>query len=173
MKRVILPLLLLSAAVPVFAQDTPTGLRVRVAYGFTPTFDANGDSHHFAGPEIAVAIPVGTAFGQDLLLEPSFFGGGRLQHGKDDDSDVYRLSLFLHHTFSGGVGFRAGVGYAGSSRARGGGFEGKNGAIFDFGVDIPFSYKKLDKIAPFVDLHGIVGTERQLSGFFAGVGVKF
>ncbi len=174
MKRALALLLLVPAAGSAFAQSTsePLGVRVRLAYGFSSSFNAGGKSRNIQGPEIGVALPIGTAFGQSLLLEPSFFGGGRIKHGSDDDADIYRLTLFAHHTFSQGLGFRAGIGYASASRARSAQFDGTSGLIFDFGTELPFSVKKFSKIATYVDVHGIVSSEKELSGFFFGVGAK-
>jgi len=174
MKRALALSLLVPIAGSAFAQSTsePLGIKVRLSYGFSSKFHAGGKSRTIEGPEIGVALPVGTAFGQTLLLEPSFFGGGRIKKGSDDDADIYRLTLFAHHTFSQGLGVRAGVGYASASRARSGQFDGTSGLIFDFGTELPFSVKKFSKVATYVDLHGILSSEKQLSGFFLGVGAK-
>lgn len=173
--RALLPLALLAAAASASAQGTrdPIGVRVHIGYGFSSGFDRlDGSSARVEGPEIGVAFPVGTFLGQELLLEPSYFGGGRGRKGGDDDSDIYRFTAFLHRTFARGIGGRAGVGFSSSSRARGGGFNGESGLIFDFGVEIPFTYSKLKGISPYVDLHAVIGTEDQLSGVFLGIGTK-
>ena len=124
------------------------------------------------GPEIAVGIPVGAAFGSDLLLEPSFYGGGRLRKGGDDDADIYRLTLLAHRTLARGIGVRAGVGYASASRSRGRGFNGTSGAIFDVGAEFPFHLKPAGSVSTFVDVHGMFGTESELNGFFVGIGAR-
>ena len=173
MKRALVLLSLLSTA-PAFAQSTreEIGLRIHVAYGFTPSFRKDGGgSARMEGPEIGVAVPVGTFLKNDLLLEPSFFGGGRLRKGGDDDSDVYRLTVFAHRTLPRGVGVRAGIGYAVSTRARGGNFDGESSVIFDLGGEIPFSQKLLKGFSPYVDVHAIFG-KSQISGAFFGIGTK-
>jgi hypothetical protein len=106
------------------------------------------------------------------LLEPSFYGGGRLRHGGDDDADIYRITLLAHRTLARGVGVRAGIGYASAAKSRGGGFNGSSGAIFDVGAEFPFHVGILRSLSTFVDVHGMFGTERQLNGFFVGVGVR-
>lgn len=173
MLRALLPFALVSAAALASAQSDPIGVRVHIGYGFSSSFDkSSGGSARLEGPEIGVALPLGTFLGQELLIEPSYFGGGRFRKGGDDDADVYRLTAFLHRTFSRGIGGRIGVGYSGSSRARGGGFDGTSDVIFDFGVEIPFTYKKLTGIQPYVDIHAVFSGEERLSGFFLGVGTK-
>ena len=173
MKRTLV-LLSLLAAVPALAQSTreETKLRIHVAYGFTSSFRKDGGgSARMEGPELGVAIPIGTFLKDDLLLEPSFFGGGRLRKGGDDDADVYRLTLFAHRTFARGVGVRAGLGYAVSTQARGGNFDGESSIIFDLGGEIPFSQKLLKGFSPYVDVHAIFG-KAQVSGAFFGIGTR-
>lgn len=174
MKRALALSLLLPLAASALAQkaDEPLGIRVRIAYGFSSKFRAGGESRSIQGPEIGLALPVGTAFGQDLLLEPSYFGGGRLRHGSDDDADIYRLTLFAHRTLAKGLGVRAGIGYGSAARARSGQFDGTNGLIFDLGTEVPFRLKQLNSIATYVDVHGILSSEKELSGFFVGVGAR-
>lgn len=174
MKRVFALCALVAASAAALGQSTsgPLGIRVRLAYGFTPSFEANGSSRRMEGPEIAVAIPVGTAFGSDLLLEPSFYGGGRLRSGGDDDADVYRLTLLAHRTLARGIGVRAGVGYASASRSRARTFNGTSGVIFDFGGEFPFHLNQLRSISTFADVHAIFSGEKQLNGFFFGVGAR-
>ena len=175
MKRAFVPLVLLTVAASASAQSTykPVGLQVHVGFGFSPSFQADGKSHTLNGPEIGVAIPVGTFAGNGILLEPSFFGGGRLYHGTDFDSDVYRLTLFAHRTFAQGVGARIGIGYSSSARARGHDTNGQNDVIFDLGVELPLRVQLLRTVAPYIDIHGIAAAQHNiLSGFFVGVGVK-
>lgn len=174
MIRALAPLALLAVASTTWAQASgPTGIRVHLGYGFSPSFDnAGGDSATLQGPEIGVAIPIGNFLGQELLLEPSFFGGGRLRSGDDSDSDVYRITAFLHRDFARGIGGRLGVGYSSSSRARGGGFDGTSGLVVDLGVEVPFQLRQLKGIQPYLDVHGVFSGEERLSGFFVGVGTK-
>ena len=171
MKRVLLSLGLLVVAGFAKAQRVPLGLRVRVGYGFSPNFQTDGGRKDLTGPEIAFAIPVGAFAGGDLLLEPSFFGGGRLVHGGDNDGDVYRLTLFAHRTLGRGIGVRAGVGFGLGARGRGGNFDGKSDLIFDLGVEIPFRLKVLKTAQTYADVHNVFSGESQLEGFFVGVGV--
>lgn len=175
MTRALLPLALLAAAASAPAQGKahPVGVRVHLGYGFSSSFDKDGGgSGRIEGPEIGVALPVGTFLGQELLIEPSFFGGGRLRRGGDDDADIYRLTAFLHRTFARGIGGRAGVGFSSSSRARGGGFNGTSDVVFDFGIEVPFVFKKLQGIDPYIDVHAVFSPDERLSGFFLGVGTK-
>ena len=187
MKRLTVPFALLAAtmataqvppanetppAAPPKKAYKPLGFDVHIGYGFSPSFNANGGSHHLNGPEIGVAIPIGTFLNQGVALEPSVFGGGRIAHGSDDDSDVYRLTLFLRHAFARGVQVRAGLGYAVSTRARGRTFDGQGGIVGDVGVEIPFSLKLIGSVDPYLDVHGLLGSERRLGGFFVGLGVR-
>lgn len=175
MKSAFVPLVLLAVAASAYAQSAPkpVGLQIHVGFGFTPSFQADGDSETMRGPEIGVAIPVGTFAGNGILLEPSFFGGGRLSHGTDFDSDVYRLTLFAHRTFAQGIGARIGVGYSNSARARGHHINGKSDVIFDLGLELPFRSHLLQTVAPYVDIHGVAAAQHNiLSGFFVGLGVK-
>ena len=172
MKRVLLPLALLGVVGNASAQREPLGLRIRLAYGVSPKFQTDGDRKDLTGPEIAFAFSVGTFKGGDVLLEPSFFGGGRLVSGGDNDGDVYRLSLFAHKTFGRGIGVRAGLGFGLSARGRGGNFDGKGDLIFDLGVEIPFQVKILKTAQTYADIHNVFSSENQLEGFFVGVGVR-
>ncbi len=187
MKRLTVPFALLTVAtassqLPPTAQTPPAappraeykraGFDLRIGYGFSPTFDAAGSSHHLNGPEFGLALPVGTLLHQELALEPSYFGGGRFAHGHDDDSDIYRVTFFLRHAFARGVRVRAGVGYAIASRARGRTFQGDSGVIGDVGVELPLRFDLIRAIEPYVDVHGIVGAERELGGFFVGLGLR-
>ena len=147
-------------------------MRVRVAYGFSPKFRTNDGRDSLQGPEIGIAIPVGRFPGGDLLLEPSFFGGGRLFHGSDNDGDVYRLTLFAHRTFGRGIGVRAGAGFGLGARGRSNNFDGTSDLIFDLGVEIPFRLELLKSVQPYVDVHNVFSGEKQLEGFFVGVGVR-
>lgn len=174
-KRLLVPALLAFCAVATAQNPSPNGVgvRVRLAYGFTPDFDKTGGSGRMEGPEIAVALPVTMFLGNEVLLEPSFFGGGRFRHGGDDDADVYRISALLRHQFASGFGLRAGVGFATSSNARGGGFKGKSAAIFDVGADFPLSVNRFQRFQPSIDVHGLFSDEKVLSGFFVGLGARF
>jgi len=174
MKRVFALCALSAASAVAFGQssDGPLGIRVRVAYGFTPSFRANGSDRRMEGPEIAIGVPVGTAFGSELLLEPSFYGAGRLRKGGDDDADMYRVTLLARRTFAKGIGVRAGIGYASAARSRARTFNGTSGAIFDVGADFPFHTNQLRSLSTFIDVHAIFGTEQELSGFFVGVGAR-
>lgn len=175
MKRAFVPLALLAVASSALAQGTrdPIGIRVRLAYGTSSSFSKSVGSAKLEGPEIGLAFPIGSFLGEELLLEPSFFGGGRTRKGADDDADVYRLTLFAHHTFGKNIGVRAGIGYSNSTRARGGGFGGVSDVIFDFGVEVPFKFVPLNSYSPFVDVHAVVAAdEKRLSGFFLGIGAK-
>ena len=172
MKRALLPIAVLAIAASASAQREPLGFRVRIGYGFTPKFATKGERRDLSGPEVAVAIPVGTFAGGDVLLEPSFFGGGRLVHGGDNDGDVYRLTLFAHRYLARGIGVRAGLGFGLGARGRGGNFDGKSGLIFDVGVEIPFKQKLLRSAQTYADVHNVFSGEKQLEGFFVGVGVR-
>lgn len=174
MKLALLPLALLTFAGTVSAQSPrqPLGLRLRIGYGYSPKIQTVDDRKGIQGPELALAIPVGTFKGGDLLLEPSFFGGGRLVSSHDNDGDVYRLTLFAHRTFGRGIGVRAGVGFGLSVEGRSHNFDGKSDVIFDLGVEIPFQFKLLRSVQPYVDVHNVFASENQLEGFFVGVGVR-
>ena len=172
MTRTLLPLALFAVAGVASAQRAPLGLRARIGYGVTPQFRTFGDRRNLSGPEIAFGIPIGRFAGGDVLLEPSFFGGGRLVSGGDNDGDVYRLTLFAHRTFGRGIGVRAGLGYGLSARGRGGNFDGKSDLIFDFGVEIPFKLNVLRSVETYADVHNVFSGEKQLEGFFVGVGFK-
>lgn len=173
MKRALVPLaLLVAAAAHGQSTSNSTGIHVHVGYGFSPDFDSSNGRRNLQGPEIGLALPLGSFAGQTVVLEPSFFGGGRFGHGQDNDSDVYRVTLFLRHQFQRGVTFRAGVGYSSSTQARGGNFDGTSDVIFDFGAEIPISYHRFYSYRPYLDVHGIGSPQAKLSGFFLGVGVK-
>ncbi len=175
MKRALLPLALLAAATPVLAQSgyKPLGFQVHIGYGASPSFDVNGKDRSMSGPEIGVAIPIGTFDGNGILLEPSYFAGAHFGKRGPGDADVYRLTLFAHRTFARGIGARVGVGYSNSAKASRGDYDGNSDVIFDFGVEIPFQFKLVQVVAPYVDVHGVVsGGAKQLSGFFVGLGVR-
>lgn len=188
MKRLTVPLALFAAVLasaqqaPPADQTPPTapprreykplGFDFHLGYGFSPSFDANGSSHHLDGPEVGLAIPLGTFLNQGLAIEPSYFGGGRLAHGRDDDSDIYRVTLFLRHRFASNLRARLGVGYAVASRARGRTFGGESGVVGDLGFEIPFRFDLIRAVDPYVDVHGIVGARRELGGVFAGLGLR-
>ena len=172
MKLAVLPLALFASLALAHAQGTTeTGLRIRVAYGVTPSFSTFGGHDSMKGPELAVALPLGNALGQGVWLEPSYFGGGRLVHGNDTDADVFRLTVFVRHPFRR-FAVRLGVGYAASGRPRGGNFDGQSGAVVDLGADIPFKVKLLKSVQPYVDVHNVFADAGALAGFFVGVGVK-
>ncbi len=171
------PALVLLAALAVAAawgqgRDNPYGVRARIAYGFTPSFDTDGGSGTMQGPEVAVALPIGSFLKRQVLLEPSFYGGGRLRHGGDNDSDIYRLTAFLHGDFGRGIGGRVGVGFAAATRARGGGFGSTSDIVFDFGVEIPFAFQRIAKYQPYVDVHAVLSPTDRLNGYFAGIGLR-
>ena len=167
MKRAV-PFALLAASAFAHAQSTGPGLRVRLGYGFSP--DYRGRSQD--GSEIAVALPLGNALGQGIWLEPALYTGGILSEGGSGDATVFRVTVYARHAFNR-FGVRLGVGYAGSSRAKGGRFDGQSGVVADLGVDVPFQIKLLKGIQPYADVHNVFAEKGVLAGFFVGVGVKF
>lgn len=174
MKRALLPVALAAAT---FAHGQkgykPIGLQVHIGYGVSGSFNADGESRTMSGPEIGVAFPIGNFGSTGILLEPSYFAGARFGSLDRGDADVYRLTLFAHRTFGQNIGVRLGVGYAVSGRARRGDYDGNSDVVFDLGVEIPFQFRLLRTVAPYVDVHGVVAaSEEQLSGFFVGLGLR-
>lgn len=171
MKRAFVPLALLAVAASAAAQSAykPTGIQLRVGYGFTPSFDAGGDSRSPSGPEFAAAFPLGTFAGSGVLLEPSYYAAGR----SHDGADVYRLTLFLHRTFAQGIAGRIGVGYSNSGRPHGVDYDGRSDLIFDIGVEYPLAFRRVQAVVPYVDVHGVIPAQHnQLAGVFVGLGVR-
>jgi|GEM_PF-1731413 len=172
--RTVLACSLAGAAIAAHADGDAIGIRLKVGYHVTQSFELRDHSSgHLEGPEISADFPLSKVPGLQFFVTPSVMFGGQLTHGHDVDGTIYRFMLTARETISKDGLYGAVAAGAAHSESRGlNEFKDQNGFVSSVTVGMPLKFKILG-VTPSLEGSYYISGQDQFRGFSITLSASF